>query len=253
VCGTQGALLDKLDCVLFDGDEILEQPVVLENTTQKLTQRSLTFLDQQEDKPFLLVHSFIHMHTALFAAPEWQNSSPRGAYGDAMNEMDWSVGEIMKKIELMRQTQDIVVFGVSDNGPWLEEKLDGGSSGMLRGTDLFTSSLCSSSFFSLGGKGQIWEGGVRVPAFINWPQQLGQSSLTHKELTSSMDLFPTIADLLNISLPSNRVIDGRSLAPLLRNQTYQPHSFLPYYCGTKLSAARQGPYKVGSSSLLLDV
>ncbi|XP_078258163.1 steryl-sulfatase-like isoform X2 [Rhinoraja longicauda] len=172
-----------LNCILMQNDQIIQQPFSFESLTQRLTGEATSFMERNLGHPFLLFISYIHVHTALYASPEFLGKSKHGLYGDSVEEMDWSVG----------------------------------------------------------GKSTNWEGGIRVPGLLRWPGVLAASRRIHGP-TSNMDLFPTIAKLAGATMPSDRIIDGRDLMPLLRDEALQSeHEFLFHYCNSYLSAVRWHP------------
>jgi arylsulfatase A len=150
----------------------------------------------------------------------------RGLFGDAVEEIDWSVGQILAALRNEGLAASTLVVFTSDNGPWLSQKLEGGSAGLLR-----------------EGKGSTWEGGVRVPCLAWWPGTI-TAGRTALDLASGLDLFTTCLDLAGAKIPEDRPIDGVSLAPLLRGTGPSPRTHLFYYRGAELFAARLGPWKV---------
>lgn len=174
----------------------------------------------------MLFVSFLHVHTAHFAGPEFAGRSQHGAYGDSVEEMDWGVGQILDALDELGLANDTLVYFTSDHGAHVEEvgqggERHGGSNGIYR-----------------GGKANNWEGGIRVPGLVRWPSVIAPG-LEIDEPTSNMDIFPTLVQLAGAELPGDRVIDGRDLMPLLRGDTHRSeHEFLFHYCGTYLNAVR---------------
>ncbi len=156
----------------------------------------------------------------------FRGKSPRGTFGDAVEEIDWSVGQILAAIRDAGLAESTLVVFTSDNGPWLIKKQSGGSAGLLR-----------------EGKGSTWEGGVRVPCLAWWPGTVAPGRTT-PDLASELDLFPTCLDLASAKIPEDRPIDGFSLAPLLRGMGQSPRTCLFYYHGADLFAVRRGPWKL---------
>src|SRR5205085_1180562 len=139
-------------------------------------------------------HTFPHV--PLFASEKFKGKSLRGIYGDAVQEVDWSVGEVLAWLQKNKLDQNTLVVFTSDNGPWLDKKWNGGSASLLR-----------------DGKAGTWEGGYRVPAIARWPGKI-PVGVTH-EIASAMDLFPTAVNLAGGEVPKDRPMDGVDLAPLL--------------------------------------
>uniref|UniRef100_S4RPN3 Steroid sulfatase n=1 Tax=Petromyzon marinus TaxID=7757 RepID=S4RPN3_PETMA len=182
------------------------------------------------DGPFMLFLSFVHVHTALFAAKRFHGTSKHGFYGDNVHEMDWAVGEVVNHLEKLGLSDNTLVYFTSDQGGHLEEisnsgDVEGGWNGIYRGGK------------SMGG----FDGGIRVPGVLRWPGVL-PASVQVDHPTSLMDIYPTVLSLAGASLPEGRVIDGKDLLPLLLgNRSYSEHEFLFHYCGTHLNAVRWVP------------
>lgn len=152
--------------------------------------------------------------------------SARGVYGDVIEEIDWSVGEVMRALSEASLAENTLLFFTSDNGPWLVFGTHGGSAGLLR-----------------GGKGMTYEGGMRVPGLAWWPGTIAAGEVSDA-VTSTMDLFPTALALADIPMPTDRIFDGRDLSPLLHGiSTSEVRDAYFYYRGATLFAARVGPWK----------
>jgi arylsulfatase A len=163
-------------------------------------------------------------HMPLFAAPEFAGKSPRGRYGDVIEELDWSVGRVIDTLaELKLERQTLVIFS-SDNGPWSLFDEQAGSAGPLR-----------------GAKGATFEGGMRVPTIFWWPGTIRPSVVT--DIGATLDVLPTLATLAGVAIPKDRVLDGYDLGPVLRGSGPSPRQDVFYYRGPKLYALRHGPWK----------
>jgi arylsulfatase A len=210
---------------LYRNEELVERPADQTQLTRRYTEEAVKFIRENKSKPFFLYipHSFPHV--PLFASERFRGKSPRGLYGDVVEELDWSVGEVLKTLrEQGLATNTLVVF-TSDNGPWLTMNDAGGSAGPLR-----------------DGKGSTWEGGMRVPGIAWWPGRIQPK--VERELASMMDLFTTSLKLAGAEVPKDREIDGMDIAPLLfgggKVERKEPFYF---YRGAQLYAARLGPWK----------
>ncbi len=195
--------------------------------TRMYTEEAVAFIRQNAGrKPFFLYLAHTMPHVPLFASEDFEGKSLRGLYGDAVEELDWSCGEIQKTLTEIGADKDVLVVFLSDNGPWLGKKFDGGSPG---------------PFYE--GKVSTWEGGFRVPAIFRWPGRI-PAGITSSAFGTTMDLLPTLAVLAGMQVPADREIDGRDLGPVLLhgNQGREPGMF--YYFGDELWAVRAGPWKM---------
>ena len=214
--------------LIRDG-KIIERPTDQTTLTKRYTQEVVTFIDQNVDRPFFIYFAHTFPHVPLYASPEFKGRSPRGIYGDAVEEIDWSVGEVLAALRRAGVAENTLVVFTSDNGPWLTKGLQGGSAGLLR-----------------DGKQSTWEGGQRVPGIMSWEGRIRPGVMNM--LTSTMDLWPTIAALVGESLPTDRILDGQDLAPLLfEGQTLSDRPFF-YYRDREIYAARIGAYKLHLST-----
>uniref|UniRef100_A0A8C3YEI5 Steroid sulfatase n=1 Tax=Catagonus wagneri TaxID=51154 RepID=A0A8C3YEI5_9CETA len=218
-----------LNCFLMRNRDISQQPMSYDNLTRRLTADAARFIQRNAETPFLLILSFLHVHTALFSSKDFAGKSQHGVYGDSAEEMDWSVGQILDVLDELKLANNTLVYFSSDQGAHVEEvtatgEVHGGSNGIYK-----------------GGKATNWEGGIRVPGIVRWPGVI-QAGLEIDEPTSNMDLFPTVANLAGAPLPEDRVIDGRDLMPLLLGQSQRSdHEFLFHYCNFYLNAVRWHP------------
>ncbi len=209
---------------LLRGEETVEEPAVQQTLTQRYTEEALQFIRAAKNKPFFLYFPHTFPHIPLFASDAFRGKSPRGLYGDVVEEIDWSVGEILKALrEEKLDGQTLVVF-TSDNGPWLIMKENGGSAGPLR-----------------DGKGSTFEGGMREPGIFWWPGRVKPGTVS--EMGSTLDLLPTFVRLAGGGVPADRPIDGVDLSPVLLGRGPSPRQTMFFYRGTDLYAVRKGPWK----------
>ncbi|NXI53949.1 STS sulfatase, partial [Chloroceryle aenea] len=217
------------NCYLMRDHQIIQQPLSYENLTQRLTKEAVQFIGRNRGAPFLLVLSYLHVHTALYASKSFRGKSRHGLYGDAVEEMDWSVGQVLDVLEKHNLSDKTLVYFTSDQGAHVEEisssgEVHGGYNGIYK-----------------GGKSMNWEGGIRVPGLLRWSGVI-QAGAYIDEPTSNMDIFPTIVKLAKAQLPSDRIIDGHDLMPLLQGKvTRSKHEFLFHYCNAYLNAVRWHP------------
>lgn len=196
--------------------------------TKWYTEESLKFIREQaaQKKPFFLYLAHTFPHVPLAASDKFKGKSMRGLYGDTVEEIDWSTGEIFKALKEMGLDNNTMVMFTSDNGPWIGRKLDGGSPGP------FTE-----------GKVSTWEGGFREPAIFRWPGHIPSGVTTHAFATA-MDLFTTYSKVAGAEIPKDREIDGQDLSPVLFENKAGREPLMFYYFGHELWAVRKGPWKI---------
>ncbi len=193
--------------------------------TRRYTEEAQKFIRERRGGPFFLYLAHNMPHVPLFASERFKGRSPRGLYGDVVEELDWSVGEILETLRREKLEQNTLVFFSSDNGPWLIFNQHGGSAGLLR-----------------EGKGSTWEGGMRVPGIAWWPGKIAPGGV-HRGIASTMDLFTTSLRLAGADVPADRVIDGLDLRPVLLGTGAVERDAYCYYRGARLFAVRQGMFK----------
>jgi steryl-sulfatase len=229
------------------GEFVTQQPWVLNNLSTRMVNEFGHFLTTvPHGAPFFWYHSFIGVHTPLFASPAFKGKSAGGFFGDMVEEMDAEVGGIM---HIIRNTPSLadntVVFFVSDNGPYREEYLAPIYTPL--GYTAATYGVSTPGPFK-GGKGNTYEGGFRVPA-IAWGAGI-QANVETDKMVSTMDIFPTALNLAGVAAPAGVHIDGKDITNLLwGNYGGLPanpwqNSVYPFYCGTQLMAARWKKFKM---------
>jgi arylsulfatase A-like enzyme len=216
---------------LLRDETVIEQPVVQETLTQRYTVEALNFIRDhargaRAGRPFFLYLPYTFPHVPLHAGAAFRGKSPRGLYGDVVEELDASVGQILQALRDERLAGSTLVIFTSDNGPWLAQQLDGGSAGLLR-----------------EGKLTNWEGGVRVPFLAWWPGTIAPGRV-QVDLVSELDLFATCVELAGGQLSTDRLYDGHSLVPLLRGTGASPRNEIFYYYDDQVTAVRQGLWKL---------
>ncbi len=216
---------DMRPSLLLRDATVIEEPVDQTTLTARYTAEAVSFIRKNRDRPFFLYMPHTFPHVPLYASEKFKGKSRRGLFGDAVEELDWSVGQVLQTLAELKLDERTLVFFTSDNGPWLIKKQNGGSAGLLR-----------------GGKGSTWEGGMREPTIARWPGKI-PAGTTSAELGSTTDLLATIHGLLDIPLPTDRTLDSYDLRPVLFATGESPRKSLLYYRGRKLMAARLGPWK----------
>ena len=210
---------------LYENQKILESDPDQNLLTKRYTEKAIDFIKENKDGPFFLYYPNNFPHTPLHASRDFVNTSKRGLYGDVVQEIDWSVGEILKTLKQLNIDENTLVFFTSDNGPWLKRGKNGGSAGLL-----------------YEGKASTYEGGFRVPAIVRWPGKIPDNQISNA-ITTSMDLFPTILNLSGAPIPEDRVLDGVDLMPLFRGEKKEVNSVVYYYLRNELYAIRKGSWK----------
>lgn len=216
--------IDYFNVPLMRNSEIIERPADQTTITQRYTQEAINFINQNKEKPFFLYMAHSMPHLPLFRSKDFENKSLRGIYGDVIEELDWSVGQILSALKQNGLDKNTLVVFTSDNGPWLIFDEQGGSAGLLS-----------------GGKGGTFEGGMREPTVFWWPETLRPAVVA--ELGSTLDLFPTFCKLANVPLPNDRIYDGFDISPVLLKSDRSLRDEIFYYRDTDIFAVRKGAYK----------
>jgi len=197
--------------------------------TRRATEAAVAFVEQHRDQPFFCYVPHSMPHIPIYASEQFAGKSPRGLYGDVIEEIDWSVGQLVAAVDRLGLRENTLIVFATDNGPWLPFKHNGGSAGLLR-----------------GGKGSNWEGGQRVPCIASWPGTIPPGSVC-REVTTTMDLLPTIANLVGADISDLPPIDGHDISALLRGEpeAQSPTPYFVYYTARgKLAGVRRGPWKL---------
>ena len=209
---------------LMRNEEIVERPADQTTITKRYTEETVRFIREHKDGPFFVYLAHNLPHIPLFRAPAFEGVSKRGLYGDVIEEIDWSVGQVLDTLRAEGIAENTLVLFTSDNGPWLPYDEQGGSAGLLR-----------------GGKGSTWEGGMREPTLFWWPGTIQPGVVT--EMGSTLDLFATACALAGAEVPTDRVMDSLDLRPALFGTGPSPRDRMFYYRGEQVFAVRVGPYK----------
>jgi arylsulfatase A len=191
------------------------------------TKEAVDFITRSKDQPFYLYFAHNAVHTPIWPGAAFAGKSQNGRFGDWVEEVDWSVGQVLDALRSQGLDKDTLVVFTSDNGPWLTKGADGGSAGPLR-----------------GGKGSTWEGGVRVPTLAWWPGRVPAGSV-NDAVAATIDLLPTFVSLAGGTVPATPVIDGRDITPILLGQSKESAREAHYYFASyDLQAVRQGRWKL---------
>jgi len=209
---------------LMRDTEIIERPADQRTITKRYTEEAIAQIQTLKEDPFFIYLAYSFPHIPLFRSEAFKDSSEAGIYGDVIEEIDWSVGQILECLKSEGLSENTLVVFTSDNGPWLTFKTHGGSAGLLR-----------------GGKGGTFEGGMREPTIFWWPEKIKPGVVM--EMATTMDLFPTFCSLASIELPDDRIYDGYDITPVIFGNGPNPRDEVFYYRGTEVFAIRKGAYK----------
>jgi arylsulfatase len=215
---------------LIEGNEEVKLVETLEaqaELTTLYTEKAVGFIKRNAKKPFFLYVPHSMPHVPIAVSSKFNGKSGQGLFADLMMELDWSVGQIMAELKNQGLDENTLVIFTSDNGPWLNYGNHAGSTGGLR-----------------EGKGVSYEGGQRVPGIMKWKGQIPAGMICN-QLTSTIDIFPTLAVFTDASLPKHK-IDGISLKPILDgNMDAKPREFFAYYYRkNNLEAVRKDHWKL---------
>ena len=204
--------------------EIVERPAAQESLTRRYTEEAVAFIEANAERPFFLYMPHTMVHIPLFREAAFAGQSRAGIYGDVIEEIDWSVGQILETLDRLGLDDDTLVVFTSDNGPWTVFGEHGGTAGLLR-----------------RGKGSTWEGGMRVPAIFRWPGRI--TSGVVRDMGSTLDLFSTVMGLVGGDVPTDRTMDSFDLSPTLLEGASSPRETMFFHRYGELYAVRKGAYK----------
>lgn len=213
---------------LMKDEKVIDSGVDRDFLTKRYTEVAVEFIEEHQDQPFFLYlpHAMPGSTRSPFASPEFLGKSQNGSYGDSVEELDWSTGEIMAALKRLKIDDNTIVIWTSDNGAPRRNPPQG-SNAPLKGWGY-----------------DVSEGAMRVPCLIRWPGKI--SPATCDTLCCTMDLYPTLAHLAGAKIPTDVVIDGKDIWPILStpNEASSPHEAYYYYFGDQLQAVRSGPWKL---------
>lgn len=213
---------------LMRDEQVLESDPDQTQLTARYTAEATGFLRKAAaaKQPFFLYFAHTMPHVPLFASERFRGKSRGGLFGDTVEELDWSVGEIRKTLAELKLEQDTLILFTSDNGATVQLGDYGGSNGPLR-----------------EGKGTTWDGGYREPFIASWKSRIAPGRVSG-DVASTLDIFPTLARLAGATAPKDLALDGRDLAPLLWENTGRPQADFFYYHAGALHGMRRGPWKL---------
>jgi arylsulfatase A len=215
---------------LMRGERVIEAPAVRDLLVKRCTEEAVDFIERNKDRPFFvyLPHTMPGSTPHPFSSPAFRGKSKNGAYGDAVEELDWSTGQIMAALTRLQLDEKTLVIWTSDNGA-VTRNPPQGSNAPYRGPAYDTS-----------------EGAMRMPCVMRWPGHI-PAVRTSDELCTTMDLLPSLARLAGAELPP-KPIDGHDIRPLLLGEVgakspWDDRGFC-YYRMEQLQAVRAGPWKL---------
>jgi arylsulfatase A len=211
---------DQPYAIYRDREIVVEAPADQDVLTLNFTRAAQDFIRSHKDDPFFLYLAHAMPHVPIHASEGFRGRSAAGLYGDAVEELDWSVGQILDTLDQLGLAGKTLVIFTSDNGPWWQ-----GNPGYARGRKLLT-----------------FEGGFRVPFIATWPGVIPPGTST-REMSMNFDLFPTCLQLAGVPLPHDRIIDGKDIMPILSGKSASPHDTLLFYDTRTLVALRHQHWK----------
>lgn len=210
---------------LLRGEQVIETEPDQRFITKRYTEEAIKFIQESEDQPFFLYLPHTMPHWPQYSSPQFDGRSANGAWGDTVEEIDWSTGEILKELDALGIRENTLVLFTSDNG------------GATRHG--------ASNFPLSGAKGSTMEGGQRIPMIVSWPGKIPAGS-SSDALASTLDVLPTFAALAGTTPSPERTLDGFDIRPLLFGEGKQetPYESFLYYFRGSLQAIRSGPWKL---------
>ncbi|SHF49833.1 Arylsulfatase A [Arenibacter palladensis] len=208
---------------LMRNETVIGEVVDQSDLTVDVTNEALKFIRSNADRPFFLYIPHPMVHGPLNASKDFRGRSNNGIYGDAVEEIDWSVGQILSQLKELDIDENTMVVFTSDNGP---------------------TRICDTTPLR-GTKGTTFEGGLRVPFLVRWPAKIPKGS-TFGGITSTMDLLPTFARFAGGDIPKDRIFDGKDISKILLGieKSESPYESFYYYEQANLTAVRSGDWKL---------
>jgi arylsulfatase A-like enzyme len=212
---------------LMRNERVIEAPAERTLLTRRYTEQAIEFISAHRAEPFFvyLPHAMPGSTEAPFSSERFRGKSANGAYGDSVEELDWSTGEILAALQRLGLDDETLVVWTSDNGAPRRQPPQGSNA-------------------PLGGWGYTTaEGGQRVPCVVRWPGRV-PAGVTRDVVATTMDVLPTFAHLAGVELPE-RTIDGKNIWPVVAGESEEPvHEAFYYYFGPQLQAVRSGKWKL---------
>ncbi|MEQ8953690.1 MAG: sulfatase, partial [Gammaproteobacteria bacterium] len=206
---------------LYRGETVIEDPVDQSTLTERYTREAIRFMEENQNNPFFLYIPHTFPQVPLYVSDGFSGRSEAGLYGDVVETIDWSVGQVLATLERLELMDNTLVLFTSDNGPWFE-----GSSGPFRDR-----------------KGSSWEGGQRVPFIAQWPGTI-PAGVVSNEAAMNIDIFPTLLRLAGGDIEQHGAIDGRDMLAMLTDNGPSPHEALFLFDSDRIAGVRSGEWKL---------
>ncbi|MBT7865398.1 MAG: sulfatase, partial [Opitutales bacterium] len=223
-----GRQSNRPDCPplpLLRNETVIQAQPDQRGITERYTDEALQFINKNQTRPFFLYLAHMYVHVPLFVPQQFLERSNNGAYGGAVECIDWSMGILMDQLEQLGLSDNTLIVFTSDNGSRARD--EGGSNQPCRGT-----------------KATTWEGGQRVPCVMRWPNKIASGTVS-EALVTSMDFFPTFSKLAGESVSTERIIDGNDISGLMFDETNSMgNDVFHYYAQNTLEAIRVGDWKL---------
>jgi arylsulfatase len=219
----QGTVFNFPPLDLIENETVIDTLEDQSLITTQYTERAVQFIEKNKDRPFFLYLPHSMPHVPLYVSDKFKGKSERGLYGDVIEEIDWSTGQILEALKEHNLDENTLVIFTSDNGPWLSYGGHSGEALPLR-----------------EGKGTALEGGVRVPCVMRWPAKI-PPNLVLEQPAMTIDILPTIAQITSAKMPE-KTVDGRNMLDLMTGRTDEPHheAYYFYYHQNELHAILSG-------------
>jgi len=210
---------------VMDNDKVVGSEPDQVPLTGVFLEKAKDFIYESKDQPFFLYFAHFYVHTPIYVPSPFLKASKNGPYGAAVEYIDYCTGEIIKTLKELGIDDNTLIIFTSDNG---SNGANGGSNGNLR-----------------GGKGSTWEGGMRMPCIMRWPDKIPEGIVSN-EIVTSMDILPTLTKIVGGTLPEEKIIDGKDISSIMfmEDGAESPHEVFVYYLMNKLNAIRSGKWKL---------